>query len=273
MYYSIDYYSYTIPVRAPFGEIDHESINYAINSFVSTLPQEHEHKFGFGSWGVEAAKGFYSTRLRHEVSGVALSIGTVNAHVFVELSGRACNNLDALSILDEIIHASHDRCSRIDFAVDIQTDEDPERFSGLREGRAFKSNGTINSPSGKTCYLGSRSSERMARVYRYYEPHPRSNLLRVEAEYKGAAAKVAAKHFVEVGLRQACLDAHKPFRWTSSVWDEEEGEGVKLPYKSYNPSNASTVRWLYGDVITALRKAIGMGLVDLDDWLAKLSGD
>lgn len=273
MYYSIDYYSFTLPIRAPFGEIDHESIRFAIQSFTSLVSGEHQHKFGYGSWGVEQAKGFYSTRLRHEVSGVAISLGTINAHLFIELSGRACNNLEAIDALMGIIQATHERCSRIDFAVDIVTDEDPELFSMSRNGKAFKSNGTINSPSGKTCYLGSRASERMARVYRYNPPHPRSHLLRVEAEYKGDAAKIASKHLIETDVRQACLDAHKPFGWEHPAWDEEGTDGVKIPYKSYNPSNAATVRWLYGDVITALRKAITEGLVDLDEWLTKLAGD
>jgi len=270
---SIDYYSFTIPIRAPFGEIDHESIAFAINSFTTLISADHSHKFGVGSWGVEQAKGFYSIRLRHEVSGVALSIGTVNAHVFCELSGRACGNLDAIEQLTPIIKATYIHCSRIDFAIDILTDEDPERFSALRNGRAFKSNGTINSPSGKTCYFGSRSSERMARVYRYNEPHPRAALLRVEAEYKGGAAKVAAEHLLETTLFQACLDAHHPFGWKHPDWKPDGYTGEKLPYKSYNPSNASTVRWLYGDVITALRKAINEGLVELDDWLSVLAGD
>lgn len=273
MYTSIDYYACTIPIRAPFGEIDHESISFAINAFTSLLSPDHSHKFGYGSWGVEQAKGFYSLRLRHEVSGVALSVGTINAHVFVELSGRACNNLDAIDQLLPLIRQTHFHCSRVDFAVDIETATDPEIFSTLRNGRAFKSNGTINSTSGKTCYLGSRSSERMARVYRYYEPHPRHNLLRVEAEYKGDAAKAAAKHLLETSLFQACMDAHAPFGWKHPDWDTNEGNASKISYKSYNPSNASTVRWLYGDVITALRKAIEEGLVDLDDWLIKLAGD
>lgn len=273
MFPSIDYYAFTLPIRAPFGEIDHESIAFAINSFTSLMSAEHSHKFGTGSWGVEQAKGFYSLRLRHEVTGVALSIGTINSHVFCELSGRACNNLDAIDQLQSIIRATYTHCSRIDFAIDILTDCDPERFSAFRNGRAFKSNGTINSPSGKTCYFGSRSSERMARVYRYFKPHPRSDFLRVEAEYKGNAAKVAAEHLLKTTLFQACLDAHKPFGWTHPDWDEKEHVGEKIAYKSYNPSNASTVRWLYGDVITALRKAIADGLVELDDWLMVLSGD
>lgn len=273
MYPSIDYYAFTIPIRAPFGEIDHESIAFAVNSFVSLISQDHAHKFGVGSWGVEQAKGFYTLRLRHEVSGVALSIGSVNPHVFCELSGRACNNLDAIDQLIPLIRVSHVHCSRIDFAIDIETDEEPERFSALRNGRAFKSNGTINSPSGTTCYFGSRSSERMARVYRYKEPHPRAKFLRVEAEYKGSAAKTAAEHLLETSLFQACLDAHQPFGWNHPDWNPNNFTGEKIAYKSYNPSNASTVRWLYGDVITALRKAISEGLVELDDWLNVLAGD
>jgi len=273
MYYSIDYYSFTIPVRAPFGDVGNETQKFVINSFVTLLDAEHRHKFDFGSWGIEQAKGFYSARLRHEVSGVALSFGTINAHVFVELSGRSCVNFDAIDQLLPLVSATHERCSRIDFAVDIETTTDPEEFSASRKGTAFKSNGTIVSPSGKTCYLGSRKSERMARIYRYNKPHPRAHLLRVEAEYKADAAKVAAKHLSETSVREACLDAHAPFGWTHTIWGDETGEGTKVPYKAYSPSNASTVRWLYGDVIAALRKAVETGLVDLDDWLAKLAGD
>lgn len=272
MYYSIDYYSFTIQQKAVFGNIGEETQKHVISQFLPSISPDHHHKFGIGSWGIEKGSGFYSYRLRHESTGIALSFGEINAHVFVELSGRACQNLDAISNLLPIVLATYERCSRIDFAVDILTEESPEHFSASRNSRAFKANGTINSPSGQTCYLGSRKSERMARVYRYYEPHPRSNLLRVEAEYKGDAAKAMAKHLSQTDVRTACLDAHQPFGWTHPIWGDAEGEGVKIPYKSYNPSNASTVRWLYGDVITALRKAIELDLVDLTDWLDVLSG-
>lgn len=273
MYYSIDYYSFIIPVKETrYGTVS-ETNRHNTWQFIRLLPPEHHHKFGEGNWGVERGTGFYSVRLRHEATGTAVSFGDTNPHLFVELSGRACANFDAIDCLSLIIAATQDRCSRIDFAVDIETELDPEQFSAFRNGKAFKSNGTINSPSGKTVYLGSRKSERMARVYRYFDPHPRSHLLRVEAEYKGDAAKVAAKHLVQTSVRQACLDAHKPFGWLHTVWNSDGDEGLKIPYKGYSPSNASTVRWLYGDVITALRKAIEGGLVELDDWLAVLAGD
>lgn len=273
MIYSIDYLSFTIPQKAVFGKFGDEVQKHVISQFLPLISEEHHHKFGFGSWGIEKASGFYEIRLRHEVSGVALSFGSINAHIFVEFSGRACQNLDSISQLEPIIGSVYERVSRIDFAVDILTDESPEHFSASRNGGAFKSNGTINSPSGQTCYIGSRKSERMARVYRYYEPHPRSHLLRVEAEYKGDAAKVMSKHLIETDIRTASLDAHKPFGWSSPNWGSDTSEGIKIPYKAYSPSNAATVRWLYGDVITALRKAVENGILDLDDWLTKLAGD
>lgn len=248
-------------------------MKHAISEFLRFIPDNEHHKFGLGNWGIEPARGFYSIRLRHEITGVAISFGAINQHLFIELSGRACNNLEAIDALFPLIEQTSDRCSRIDFAVDIATECDPETFCTERVGTSFKSNGTIESPSGKTCYLGSRKSERMARVYRYAPPHPRSHLLRVEAEYKGDAGKAAAKHLATTDLRSACLDAHKPFGWQHSSWSEDEDGARKIEYKSYSPSNASTVRWLYGDVITALRKAIETGLVDLDDWLSKLAGD
>lgn len=272
MYYSIDYYSFTIPTKETrYGTID-ETNRKAVLEFTRLLSEEHHHKFGMGGWGIEKGGGFYSVRLRHEVSGTAISFGEANAHYFIELSGRACNNLDAIDALQPIIRETSARCSRIDFAVDIPTPETPEHFSANRNSKAFKSNGTIVSPSGTTCYLGSRKSERMARIYRYNEPHPRSGLLRVEAEYKGDAAKAFAKHLAETDVRTACLAAHKPFGWNDPTWNIGEIDTLKVPYKSYNPSNASTIRWLYGDVITALRKAIENNLVDLDDWLSKLAG-
>lgn len=273
MYYSIDYYSFTIPVKETrYGTIE-ETNRHHINKFLSLISEEHHHKFGLGSWGIEKGTGFYSVRLRHETSGVAISFGDINTHLFIELSGRACSNLESIGQLDIIIARCAEWTSRIDFAVDIATSCDPEQFCAKRASNSFKSNGTLRSPSGTTCYLGSRKSERMARVYRYNEPHPRSHLLRVEAEYKGDAAKTMAKHLIETDVRQACLDAHKPFGWTHADWNDADGDAVKIPYKAYNPSNAATVRWLYGDVITALRKAIEAGIVELDDWLAKLAGD
>lgn len=272
MYYSIDYYAFTIPTRSPFGDIDHEALEFIVKAAVTFLQLEPE-SFQFGlRWQVEGAKHPYKTRLRHIVTDLCLSVGSVNAHVYVELAGKACNTFDATGQLDTFIHIACDRTSRIDFAVDIETGEAPAVFSASRNNMAFKSNGHKDSPSGSTYYVGGRTSERMARVYRYEPPHPRSHLLRVEAEYKGDAGKIAAEYYLKVGVQQACIDAHQAFQWTHPTWTPSLPSQGKIPYKKYRPENASTVRWLYGDVVTALSKAVTSGLIDLDDWLDFLRG-
>jgi hypothetical protein len=89
----------------------------------------------------------------------------------------------------------------------------------------------------------------------------------VEAEYKHDAAKSASKHYIETGLIKASLDAHQAFQWKHAAWTPEIVGASKIPYTAYRPDNASTVRWLYGDVVTALSKAVKTGLVDFDAWV------
>ena len=270
MFYSIDYYAMTIPVQSIFSEVDHEGINFAIKAFISFFRLEDAVFSSGASWIVEGAKHPYKTRLRHAVTDVCLSIGKVNPHIYVEFAGKACNTFDATDQLDGFIRTSSERTSRIDFAVDIETEIDPRDFCASTNSKAFKSSGEKRTPSGRTSYVGGRSSERMARIYRYEPPHPRSHLLRVEAEYKGDASKVAAEHYLKEGLLQACLDAHSPFQWTHPSWTPGDRVARKIEYKKYRPENAATVHWLYGDVITALSKAVTSGLIDFGDWLEAL---
>jgi len=267
MDYSIDYFAMTIPIRSPIGEFGNETLLSTIKSFTSFFQLEDGIYELAGSWGIEGGTRPYSTRLRHSITDVCLSVGNANAHIYVEFAGKACNNYEAKGGLDDIIQRSADRVSRIDFAVDILTDIDPRDFSEQRTNRSFKSSGNKRTPSGRTEYIGGRTSERMARVYRYEPPHPRAHLLRVEAEYKGLAAKAASKHYLEVGLQQAAMDAHQAFGWKHSAWSPSIEAGGKIEYKTYRPENASAIRWLYGDVITALSKAIKKELIVLDEWL------
>lgn len=258
----------TIPIRSPIGEFGHETLLSTIKAFVSFFNLQSEYYEIPASWGVESGTRPYSTRLRHSITDVCLSVGNANAHIYVEFAGKACSNYDAQGGLGDIIKRSSNRVSRIDFAVDILSDVDPRDFSEQRTNKSFKSSGNKRTPSGRTEYVGGRTSERMARVYRYESPHPRSHLLRVEAEYKGDAGKAAAKHYLEVGLQQASLDAHQAFGWKHPAWSQENESQGKIPYKTYRPENASTVRWLYGDVVTALLKSVQKGLIDFDEWLA-----
>lgn len=271
MYYSIDYYSFTILLDKPLGEGMFESdYRFAIDRFcdlnaaIRNVPTFRE------GWAIQNAKGFYSYRLRHETTDATISYGSINAHLLVELAGKACNTFDAADLLMPLIQSTCERATRIDFAVDILCNTSPFEFIGKRGNVSFKSSGNKYSPTGGTEYLGGRSSDRMVRVYRYYEPHPRADFLRVEAEYKGSAAKASAAHLITAGVWQASLDAHHPFQWQHDVWQPDISTAKPIKYSNYRPSNASTVHWIYGDVVTALRKAAATGLIDLDEWLKYL---
>lgn len=268
MFYSIDYFAWTIPTEKPFDDgmfFDNQKLVLTIALSSTGLRGDiHEN---LENYTLEKVPKNYQFRLRHKVLDTCYSWGKLNAHVLVEFAGKACNNLDASDELLPIIHAHASRASRIDFAIDIECDTPPEEFIADRTNKSFKSNGHKDSPTGSTRYIGGRTSERMARVYRYNPPHPRSRFLRVEAEYKGGAAKASAKHLSEVGLLQTCLDAHQPFGWTHRAWQPDSSSASKIPYTSYKPADASTVRWLYDSVATAARKAAKKGILDLDEWI------
>ncbi len=271
MFYSIDYYSYTIPTEKPFIEgMFYDQQSTVIKAFATSFSDLALEQLFSLNWTHEQGQRFYQHRLRHDQTDVALSYGRTNSHIFVELDGKACNNFDSRDLLEPLILRTGERCSRIDFAVDIECDTPPKEFIEQRHGRAFKSSGNKYSPTGGTEYIGGRTSDRMARVYRYYKPHPRHMFLRVEAEYKGDAAKAACEHLSAHGLLQTCLGAHQPFGWEHHNWTPDEDAPPKITYRAYSPADASTVRWLYGDVITALRKAVKNDLIEFEEWLTVL---
>jgi hypothetical protein len=262
MFHKIDYYAFTIPARLAFNEVTDEIQEFVQSTFSSLLPTGDIQTTLETSWSIERAKGFYSHRLRHEQTGIALSFGTINAHVYCELSGKACDCLESANILSPLIASTAPRCSRIDFAVDFVTDIRPEEFSVFRNDTRWKYVSHIVSASGTTDYVGSRTGERMARVYRYNPPHPRAGMLRIEAEYKGDAAKALVRELESRPLNEVCLAAHAPFGWSHAIWNTGEIDAVKIPYSAHSPDNAATVRWLYGVVASSVRKAIQDGLID-----------
>jgi len=268
---SIDYYSFTIPTERDFNNnMFNSNMLFVTNLFSTYFNDIALQEFFSLNWSVENAKGFYRTRLRHQTTDVTLSFGSVNLHVFVELAGKACANFDSRDLLEPLIAQTADRSTRIDFAIDIKTSTKPIDFITVRKGKAFKSSGSRYSESGETEYLGSRSAERMARVYRYYPPHPRSDFLRVETEYKGNAAKVFSDVLARDGLEKTALAAHLPFGWQHADFKPADTSISRITVPYTRPQNASTVRWLYSDVITSLRRATREGLIDLEDWLKKL---
>lgn len=273
MFPRIDWYSYTIEIDAPFTSQGQAVQEYVTNAFIQCLHASPEVQAFHTGWIIEPAKGFYTARLRHEATGVALSFGRVNAHILVELSGKACASLDSCDLLEPLISETANKATRIDIAVDFLTDTTPDDFSAFRNLTKWKHTSYIRSASGDTFYVGSRKGERMARVYRYKEPHPRAKYLRVETEYKGDAARALSAMVGTCIASRLAAVAHEPFGWTHEIWKDVGSEAEKLAYTAYRSTNASTVRWLYGTVASSLRRAIKEGLIDWKEFEKLIMSD
>jgi len=271
MIHLIDYYAFTIPLERAWEEHMFQlNRDFVIARFLTYIPSCPVLSAKEDDWCVEKGRGFYFWRLRHNASDVTLSFGGVNPHIFVELAGQACANLDSVDELLPLIQKTCETTTRIDFAIDIETDVLPPDFVAARGDTPFSAAGNITSGRGVTNYVGGRTSERMARVYRYFEPHPRSIYLRVEVEYKRAAAKAAATLLKSKPLVDVSLSAHAPFKWQHAIWNPDIAFTERLTYRHGGRNEAGSVHWLYGTVISAVQKASNSGLINFDEWLDTL---
>ncbi len=110
----------------------------------------------------------------------------------------------------------------------------------------------------------------MARVYRYNAPHPRAGFLRVECEYKGDAARALSSLPTLLNCKNAFDIASAPFGFTHPLYTEDREAVPKLAYRKNSEKNKNTVAWLYGAVISAMRKALADNVIDYEEWRQKL---
>lgn len=179
----------------------------------------------------------------------------------IEFTGTGCEVLREHNYLEEILKDFHDRITRIDVAVDIECDLDPAHFAAARSGKRFKSGAEMVSERGKTVYVGSRSSNRYARVYRYSTPHPRSHLLRVEMVAKDEDAKLAAQ-LIGAGQLSSVADAMgNIYGWHHPVWGQSgvDGKLISAPRETHQ---GNTEFWLYKQVLPACKRILENGSID-----------
>jgi DNA relaxase NicK len=271
--YKIDWFAFTFPITL-LGDKDNE---YTLSHILMAF---HDHtKHGFlgivtnSLWQWQQSAGFYTHRIQCPKTLITLSWSAGNPYAQFEAGGQAMDKLrEKLSTFD-VIRCAGTRTTRLDFAVDIETAISPKEFSVWRDSSRIVSEGLFTSVTGETVYVGSRKSDRMARVYRYAAPHPRSHLLRVEAEYKGDAAKQAADELCKFDLKTVCLSAHLPFGWHHPVWQPGNADFSKIPARAYDREGAGTLRWLRTAVVPAIRKAHHSGLIDFHEFIQENFGD
>lgn len=203
----------------------------------------------------DTARAPYKAHFELGVGGMAM-FSHLLTHALVEVTGRGCraleNNGDFYALATRIVsNPLVLNITRFDLAVDFETNTDPEAFANMRSER-FKSGGVMESETGKTCYVGSPSARKRARVYRYNPPHDRSHLLRVEMVFKKGVAAEALSQYLTLGPVAFAAAAGNSFGWHHSDWCFDSDEKIK----GWRPEtgDAGTLRWIRNAVIPALKK-------------------
>lgn len=262
----IDWISFSIPVMPVADEVYcHAEIVRALDALHPTLTG----LLGFDT-GVENGNGRapyrVSIRPAEAHDGVVAYAHPTLTHALIEVSGRGCDQLIAAGTIEAVIQAVSSRITRLDIACDILTEERPPAFAQQRNVKRFKATSHVNSESGETFYVGARSSNRYARVYRYNPPHERSAFLRVEHVIKQEDAKIVADALSTEGLASVVASLGQGFGWKHPEW---KLDATPAEIAAYRPDRkeGKTLYWLADTIAPLLARLHNEGVIDVVDWL------
>jgi len=235
----------------------------ALNAgLVSLLGQSLAEKVFSGIWQTKTrSRPPYTDAWVLERNGMSLFASPNLTHACVELSGEGCEALIADDLLNELLTAVKERVTRIDVATDIETDVQPTEFVAQVNHERMRSSGYQHSETGETCYVGSKKSDRYARVYRYYPPHPRSKLLRIEHVFRRDYSRSVASSIVENGIISVAAQAGKAFGWSHRTWDISAQPFVDISATKPERKGGKTISWLVRSVAPAFRRLCADGTI------------
>lgn len=204
----------------------------------------------------------YTKSIRSEYGGWRMFYGGNQPGCLVEISGMGCLRLREIDSDIAIVREFHNNITRIDIAVDIETDISPMVFVETSGKGKWKSDGNFGSGSGRTVYKGNKKSDRYARVYRYYEPHPRAKFLRVEMVSKGRAAKPTAAAVATCeSIDDVAASLGVTYLWEHPVWSLRSETTIPAAPRRYKQSG--TERWMLTQFLPAAEKLAAKGSVEV----------
>lgn len=278
MFVSIDWVSFSFDMQIDQQRMSFTIWDTAAKSLGRQFPAAADMLIGGWEFEPRTGRAPYNSAQQRKDHGLMVYANQRLDHALVEVGGIGMDTLGGVERELALIKEVASRVTRIDIAVDIFTDVQPDEFCSLRDAGHFKSWSEAKSESGHTIYVGSRSSDRYARVYRYYAPHPRHQFLRVEHVLKAEQAKRAVPMMVTGGLPVFAAMLGNTFGWTHPCWtpDADTEEAVK----AWRPERreGKTVAWLYSQVLPAMVKLHRAGVVNLhqiwaDEIAPKLDND
>lgn len=270
MFTSIDWLSFTCAMEVSqyqmsfsiwerVGQALHEQFPLAKRAFVD----------GY-DWTPRVGRAPYNSASQRADNGVMAFAHQRISNALFEVGGIG---MDALGSFDAELAVAQEvqpRLTRIDIACDIFCETRPDEFAKQRSNDKFRAWSEAVSDSGHTVYIGSKSSDRYARVYRYNPPHPRSQFLRVEHVLKAEQARLAVEDIRQGGMDEFVAKLGNTFGWSHADWNPVVNSDEALAAWRPERRQGKTVSWMYGTVIPSLKKLIREGVMSEKDFLAEL---
>lgn len=261
----IDWLTFTIPMV--YASEENNDYAMAVQAGLLALFPDNLVKTVFnGAWSHEKrSRAPYKDTWMDAEAGISVYASPNLTHATVEISGTGCEKLIANGTISEILRGAHERITRIDVATDIETSTTPSEFVFFTSHDRMRASGFQKSETGETCYAGSKKSDRYARVYRYFPPHPRSHLLRIEHVFRRQYGKVVAKGLLESSLESIAEAAGKAFGWSHVDWKPEAAQHADISIVKPERAAGNTVTWLVRSVAPAIRRLIADGTIKNPD--------
>lgn len=260
---SIDWLSFSFDIPTNQQSMSFELWGRAATALGQQFPLASDMLVGGYQFEPRQGRAPYNSAQQRTDHGLMIFANQRLEHALVEVGGIGMDTLGGVENELALLEHVAARATRIDIAVDIFTDIRPDEFCSMRDAGRFKAWSEAVSDSGHTVYIGSRSSDRYARVYRYNPPHPRAAWLRVEHVLKAEQAKAAIPTMISGGLPRFTAMLGKTFGWTHPCWSTDDDTAEAL--KAWRPERrqGKTVTWLYSQVIPAMVKLHREGVINM----------
>lgn len=265
----IDWLSFSLFYEGEQPENDRDCIYAAWDRLDSFLGDERYFIVGEGDMQPSGGRKPYSISMRSADNGVAVYLNPKLTHFLVEFSGVGCERFRNNDHARRFLKLVSERVTRIDIACDVACETNPIRFANQRRPGRFKSHSEVVSESGTTAYVGSRSSDRYARVYRYNEPHPRAALLRIEHVFRNDHAKLTLAYWLEHGALEVARQCGGTYGWYHEDWQLKPPTTKELTPMRTGRDEKKTIFWLYNTVAPLIGRLHASGDLDLSDFLHK----
>lgn len=264
----IDWLSLVVKLDGEIERGSTEMTEYVMQMLLAAFPTDVADALFDQAFAPAKGRAPYTVCNRRADSLVSVYYGGHQAHVLIEITGGGCEDLERKSQLKPLVESGLALLSRLDVAVDMPVPTDPLVFVGSGYSDRFKSTSSMVSDTGTTAYIGSRDSERYARVYRYNAPHPRAAWLRCEFCLKHENAKATAIAYLESGITEVVAKLGNSFQWRHPAWQPDLATSATMPGWSPERRKGATVRWLLTAVFPALANLVKDGTIeDLDAFL------